>query len=131
MRTFVLYPLFHKHLFGYNEHGGVTMLRDRGTIKWNSLMLPEHVQILKEMWEEDRKESPPQLDEQALEELNEKCIEAYQEKNNITLICFKDGSFVQKQGIIIKLIPQEKALRLKEIEGTTKTIPIQSIVQLE
>ena len=38
------------------------MLKDRGTIKWTSLMLPEHVERLKNMWSETEKTAKPLLD---------------------------------------------------------------------
>ncbi len=107
------------------------MLRDRGTIKWNSLMLPEHVQILKDMWKDDQKATAPQLDEQALEELNERCIQAYEEEAIVKIIQFKNGSFHDEKGTITKLLPQEQSLRITRVNGTSISIPIQNIVQLD
>ncbi|MGP4061525.1 YolD-like family protein [Halobacillus sp. H74] len=43
--------------------------RDRGTIKWTSLMLPEHVEMIKKVWKEDERIEKPILDEQQLEEI--------------------------------------------------------------
>lgn len=39
-------------------------LKDRGTIKWTAIMLPEHVKMLKEMFAEDEKIEKPLIDEQ-------------------------------------------------------------------
>ncbi|MEK3885872.1 YolD-like family protein [Bacillus sp. FSL K6-3431] len=50
------------------------MIHDR--IKWNSLMLPEHVAMLRNWAAEDIHEEPKELDEQKLEQLNEIAIEA-------------------------------------------------------
>jgi hypothetical protein len=47
------------------------MIRDRGKIKWTSLMLPEHVKMLRDWQEEEKYKTKPQLDEQQLEEMNE------------------------------------------------------------
>ncbi|MFA1818987.1 YolD-like family protein [Virgibacillus oceani] len=44
------------------------MTNDRGSIKWTTLMLPEHVQMIKEMWAEDDKKEKPIQDEQQIEE---------------------------------------------------------------
>ncbi|TGB04674.1 YolD-like family protein [Halobacillus salinus] len=44
---------------------------DRGTIKWTSLMLPEHVEAIQELWKEDKKIEKPILDEQKLEEIGQ------------------------------------------------------------
>ncbi|WP_406945780.1 YolD-like family protein [Halobacillus sp. SY10] len=43
--------------------------RDRGTIKWTSLMLPEHVEMVKQVWKEDERIEKPILDEQKWEEI--------------------------------------------------------------
>ncbi|WP_281659142.1 YolD-like family protein [Halobacillus sp. Cin3] len=43
--------------------------RDRGTIKWTSLMLPEHVEMIKQVWKEDERIEKPILDDQQLEEI--------------------------------------------------------------
>lgn len=47
------------------------MLKDRGGIKWTSLMLPEHVKALREFDWDLTKIERPVLEEQQLEELNE------------------------------------------------------------
>ncbi|MFC7060778.1 YolD-like family protein [Halobacillus seohaensis] len=41
---------------------------DRGTKKWTSLMMPEHIEMLQEVWKEDEKEKKAILDEQQIEE---------------------------------------------------------------
>ncbi|PLS15359.1 YolD-like family protein [Bacillus sp. M6-12] len=46
------------------------MIRDRGRIKWTSMMLPEHVKMLREWAHEDTYEQRRELDEQKLEEMN-------------------------------------------------------------
>lgn len=46
------------------------MLRDRGTIKWTSMMLPEHVKQLKQDLLDVSKTGKPSLDEQQIEELD-------------------------------------------------------------
>ena len=43
-------------------------MRDRGTIKWTSLMLPEHVQMINEAFKEQERVEKPILDEQQIEE---------------------------------------------------------------
>lgn len=47
------------------------MIRDRGRIKWTSMMLPEHVKMLRDWVKEDTYEQEKQLDEQQLELMNE------------------------------------------------------------
>ncbi|MFC7319399.1 YolD-like family protein [Halobacillus campisalis] len=44
--------------------------RDRGTIKWTSLMLPEHVEMIKKVWKEDQRVEKGILDEQKAVEID-------------------------------------------------------------
>lgn len=53
--------------------GGATMdsrNRDRGTIKWTSLMLPEHVEMVKKLWKEDARVEKGIIDEQKAVEID-------------------------------------------------------------
>ncbi|API93507.1 hypothetical protein J32TS6_38070 [Virgibacillus pantothenticus] len=43
---------------------------DRGSIKWTSMMLPEHVDLLQDMWKRLEDKEMPILDEQKLAELD-------------------------------------------------------------
>ncbi|MBT2754826.1 YolD-like family protein [Mesobacillus foraminis] len=52
------------------------MIRDRGRIKWTSMMLPEHVKMLRDWAKEDEEEKEKELDEQQLELMNETILEA-------------------------------------------------------
>ncbi|WP_226581505.1 YolD-like family protein [Halobacillus litoralis] len=44
--------------------------RDRGTIKWTSLMLPEHVEMVKKLWKEDQRVEKGIIDEQKAVEID-------------------------------------------------------------
>ena len=44
--------------------------RDRGSIKWSSLMLPEHKERLSAWYKEQEYVTKPELDEQKWEEIN-------------------------------------------------------------
>ncbi|ASB61173.1 hypothetical protein SC22_11480 [Bacillus sp. A053] len=46
------------------------MLRDRGTIKWTSMMLPEHLTHLKQDLIDVSKIEKPALDDQQIEEMD-------------------------------------------------------------
>ena len=52
------------------------MIKDRGKMKWVSMMLPEHVQMLREWADEDLNEERVVLDEQQIEEINHMIAEA-------------------------------------------------------
>ena len=46
------------------------MIRDRGRIKWVSMMLPEHIKLLRDWVKEDQYEEQKEIDEQQLELMN-------------------------------------------------------------
>lgn len=51
------------------------MIRDRGAMKWTSMMLPEHVKMLRE-WKNDHYMKKNERDEQQWEEWNIKLYES-------------------------------------------------------
>ncbi|MGD6804048.1 YolD-like family protein [Rossellomorea vietnamensis] len=61
------------------------MNRDRGRIKWTSMMLPEHVKLLRDWAHEDSFEQQKKVDEQHLEELNEIAAEAMEFSRLVTI----------------------------------------------
>lgn len=44
--------------------------RDRGSIKWTSLMLPEHVEMIRNLWKEDERVEKGIVDEQKAVEID-------------------------------------------------------------
>ncbi|KGX87996.1 YolD-like family protein [Pontibacillus litoralis] len=53
------------------------MLKDRGNIKWTSLMLPEHVEQLKKVWKEDERVTKGVLAEDEAMEIDFKLKRAF------------------------------------------------------
>ena len=60
------------------------MNKDRGTIKWNALMLPEHVKLLREWQAEDHQIHKPELDSWQIEEVNERLQTAISQNQTVT-----------------------------------------------
>ena len=61
------------------------MIRDRGRIKWTSMMLPEHVKMLRDWVKEDTYEYKKQLDEQQLDLMNETISSAMEYDQMVTV----------------------------------------------
>lgn len=80
------------------------MVNDRGDIKWTSLMLPEHVQMIKEMWAEDDKKEKPILDEQQIEENAMKLQLAIHNDLSIEIKYFKDHDFHTVEGKLKSIV---------------------------
>jgi hypothetical protein len=72
------------------------MIRDRGRMKWTSMMLPEHVKLLRDWVKEDRYEQRRDLDEQQLETMNMTISDAmeYDQLVTITHYCSKKYELV-------------------------------------
>lgn len=79
------------------------MNRDRGTIKWNAMMLPEHVKLLREWKAEDDYVKMPELDEWALQEMADQLQIAYRTGAYIELVYWRNGEVLKERGIVQSL----------------------------
>lgn len=69
------------------------MIRDRGRIKWTSMMLPEHVKLLRDWVKEDRYEEKKEMDEQQLELMNEALSEAIEFDQSVTITHYQNHHY--------------------------------------
>ncbi|UCZ54659.1 YolD-like family protein [Bacillus shivajii] len=93
------------------------MNRDRGVIKWTSMMLPEHVKRLKELTEQQEKKEKPALDEQVFEEWSRVLGKAYYENHSIKLTLFGDGDEIFIEGEVLRIDQTANKLVLQTREG--------------
>ena len=108
----------------YTSHKrGVIMLKDRGNKKWTSLMLTEHRDGLREIWNHRDDVNMPVLDEQKLEELELVLQEAIQNNKFVEVTYYKNRRHHKVSGNI----------KVKNnyfvIEG--KRIPVQQIIDIK
>lgn len=106
-------------------------MNDRGSIKWTSLMLPEHVELLKSIWSEDNRIQRPLLDEQELELINNQIIEAYQDNQLITLTYYRNGKMVAISGTIQKVDQLKQKVLLKDLNEEILAIPFNDIYRIQ
>ncbi|GAA0346570.1 YolD-like family protein [Bacillus carboniphilus] len=107
------------------------MLRDRGRIKWTSMMLPEHVKLLREWAEEDKYETAREFDEQELEEMNQLLEEAILTEHPVTLTYFKNRQYKMVTGWIHKVDPYQQTLHIKSEDGENVQIPFLYLDHIE
>jgi cell division inhibitor SulA len=69
------------------------MIRDRGRIKWTSMMLPEHVKLLRDWVKEDGYEQKREMDEQQLELMNETLSEAIEFDQFVTITHYRNRNY--------------------------------------
>lgn len=79
------------------------MNRDRGTIKWNAMMLPEHVKLLREWKAEDHYVKMPELDEWAQQEIAEQLQIAQMTGAYTELTYWRNGKVLKECGVVQQL----------------------------
>ena len=102
------------------------MNRDRGNIKWNALMLPEHVKLLREWKAEDSKTEKPELTQWQLEEINNELQWAYEGKYPITVTYWQD----EKLHTFTSVIAHYKQHEQKLYFTNNQAVNIQQIVRI-
>lgn len=100
------------------------MIKDRGTMKWTAMMLPEHLMLLKEWKQEVFTEPPRERTEWELEELQQTISRAIVQHNYIMLTIWEQAHYVQWGGFIQAMHEEELLL---ETITTTKHIPLRYI----
>ncbi len=88
------------------------MNKDRGTIKWTAMMLPEHVKLLREWQTEDTWTEKPQLDETQLEQINQQVYIAYEQQQKVRVRVWVHKQLTTYTGFIQKLNEHERYLHL-------------------
>ncbi|MBP1969117.1 hypothetical protein J2Z83_001220 [Virgibacillus natechei] len=78
-------------------------MNDRGTMKWTSLMLPEHIALLNDMWEEGKHQENPILDEQKLMEINSQLQRAIHNDLTIEVKHNAGRDYLTKKGKLHKV----------------------------
>ncbi|AXI09308.1 YolD-like family protein [Oceanobacillus sp. 143] len=106
------------------------MTKDRGTIKWSSLMLPEHVELLKELWKEDEKVRKPLLDPQQIEIIHNDLMDAYHSERSVTISFYQNVAVSHLSGVITKLDQYRNSIILQTDDNERHIIPFQQIISL-
>lgn len=90
------------------------MNRDRGTIKWTSLMLPEHIKELRTWKREDQQTKKPQLDNYELELVSDEIMRAYTSVSSIKLTYWREGLLQDDYGKIVTIDMNSRSLILED-----------------
>ncbi|MBE1556913.1 YolD-like family protein [Sporosarcina limicola] len=76
------------------------MIRDRGNIKWNAMMLPEHLSELRKWGGEDDLVERPKLTEWDLQIIQEELDVALKRKSETLVRTWVNGRIIPYQGVI-------------------------------
>lgn len=107
------------------------MIKDRGNIKWASMMMPEHLDVLRE-YKQDTTIQRRDLNEWELEVIQQTIDQAFSQHLDIKLEAWQDNKIIQWTGTIKSINFNTNELILDTLLET-KRILIQNIqsAQLE
>ncbi|KYD20160.1 YolD-like family protein [Caldibacillus debilis] len=106
------------------------MIRDRGRIKWTSLMLPEHVKMLREWAEEEKWEEEKTADEQAREEWDGILSQAVGSRRKVRVNYFRNRRYEMLTGVVRRSDPLARTIEL-EAEGKTIVLEREKIAGID
>lgn len=105
---------------------------DRGNKKWTSLMIPEHVDMLRQFANEEYYKTPkPMLDPYQIQEIEEKIHYAMEYHYPIKFDVWYDGFVEDVRGFVYYLDPIRKEIRVKDNEGNIEYVKFDNIVKVE
>ena len=107
------------------------MIRDRGRIKWTSMMLPEHVKLLREMVKEDQYEQKKDLDEQQLEWMNEIVTKAMECNQFLMVTYYRQHNYEKVVGRIHKWDEISRQLQIADRFAEVHHIAIADIADIQ
>ncbi|MBN8208151.1 YolD-like family protein [Bacillus sp. NTK071] len=107
------------------------MIRDRGNIKWTSMMLPEHVKELRDWKAEERRKSKPVLDEQKMEEMNEIICEAMEFHYPLYFHYFENGETKILYGYVHYLDQLSRELRILDQDERKRKVSLSNLIHIE
>lgn len=107
------------------------MIRDRGNIKWVSLMLPEHVEQLKQVMNNSNKIAKPIIDEQTYVQFNELLDKALAKKEPLLITYYENGQIKKSLYKIIEADQINKMLIVISEHETVHEFSLENIVSLE
>jgi len=87
-------------------------IKDRGSIKWTSLMLVEHRKVLEKLKDSEELKEKPELTEQELKRLNRIVKEALKLNKLVNIVYYKQGKFEEIKGLIKKYLPLKRQILL-------------------
>jgi len=107
------------------------MIRDRGNKKWVSLMLPEHVKMLKDMSVDLKRQNKPVLDEYQIQEFEERIKYAQEFKLPLEFSLFENGFIKNTVGRVIKMDPLTKKMKIKMMDDNVEFIHFNEIINVQ
>ncbi|WP_165571599.1 YolD-like family protein [Cytobacillus praedii] len=107
------------------------MIKDRGTIKWTAMMLPEHVQSLKDALVDEHRVEQPELDEQAIEEFELIICEAMESNETLNIEVFENGFSNIITGTVHYINSMKSQILVQDTKGYIHHIPFKLLINIQ
>lgn len=106
-------------------------IKDRGNIKWNSLMLVEHKKMLEKLKDEEKDKNKPQLDEQELQRLNRILHQAIEEKLTVKIIYYREKRYYNIKGVIEKYLLSPKMIVMNNSKTEKVYLSTEDVINIK
>lgn len=108
------------------------MKKDEINIKWQGFFVPEHIQALRGRQKEMKKEKPPVLDEQKLEEMNSIVAEGMEHNIPLSFNVYNEklGHFEKINGLVHYVDTQNKQFRVMDSEEDIHLISFDKVADI-
>ncbi|KKI93331.1 hypothetical protein WQ54_03585 [Bacillus sp. SA1-12] len=107
------------------------MIKDRGSIKWTSLTLPEHVNLVREDEKCIYKIEKPINDEHQLEKINHTICEAMELNKELVFTYYENGDIKLYIGYIHFLDEVKKEVRILGFHQEKYILKIEDILRVD
>ena len=94
-------------------------IRNRGMMKWQGLMLTEHMKRLEEWGSEYEKIERPHLEDWEQDLIAEEIERAFESKSTIRLTYWDNGRIKHDYGVLIEINLKSKSIVIDDPFGTT------------
>lgn len=103
--------------------------KDRGMIKWQGMMLTEHVRLIEEWREEDNRVPMPELDEWDLQAIQEELELSMKRKCEVQIQIWIDWKFHYHTGIIEGMDLKNRSITYSDSSGLHR-LPVDRIISI-
>lgn len=107
------------------------MIKDRGSIKWTTMMLPEHVKLLRNFDNSLDKVEKPILDEHQFEEINLLICEAMEYNKELVFTHYDRGDIKLFIGRVQFIDDLKSKLRLLDSQGDKCNLKFNDILRVD
>ena len=106
-------------------------IKDRGNIKWTSMMLVEHKKKLKKIKEEEKDREKPELSEDKLQRFDYLLQEALQKNFKVKITYYHKKRFYSLTGEVIAGDKMSRSITIRKAGGDKKEILLSNIVDIK